>query len=439
MGNVCPSEANKNKIQRQIDEEESINSNKKANKTLASEGQLQTDNGPRLSQEDEEVEGQPVCIMSRKKNKKISVKDFQLKQVLGKGSFGKVVLVEKKDTKELYAMKILKKDYIQYTNQKFNTQQERDILVKMNSPFIVKLHYAFQTADKLYIVMDFMIGGELFYHLRRSPIFTEEKAAYYSAEIILGIEALHSNNIIYRDLKPENILIDHKGHLRLADFGLSKKGVKDHERTNSLCGTPEYLAPEILLNNGHTKMVDWWSLGAILYEMLTGAPPFYNKNQKQMFKDRFLKPIEMKEWFSPAAKSLLSGLLNINPELRLGFKGIQEIKEHEFYASLNWDKLYKKEIPPPYKPKLSSKYDLSHFSKQFTTETVKDTPYCGKTIKDSYNDFTYQRNDINSAALKSQMVSRIREEVPNKIEEEKKSINNEITTESNLNQPLINK
>ena len=185
-------------------------------------------------------------------------------------------------TNNIYAMKVLKKKEISERQQEDHTKAEREILEKITNPFIVKLHYAFQSPDKLYFVLDFVNGGELFSHLRKEKKFSESRAKFYAAEIILALEWLHSNNIIYRDLKPENILLDAEGHIKITDFGLSKKGAK--KKTYTFWGTPEYLAPEIIIGKGHDKSVDWWSLGSLLYEMLWGRPPFTDKNRKEIFR-----------------------------------------------------------------------------------------------------------------------------------------------------------
>jgi len=321
---------------------------------------------------------------------KISVTDFHFLKVLGKGSFGKVLLVEKKDTGTFYAMKILRKDAVAKRNQKFHTKAERQILETLNSPFIVKLHYAFQTKDKLYLVMDFMNGGELFFHLRRDRKFNQERAKFYAAEIILALEYIHSKGVIYRDLKPENILIDLEGHIRLTDFGLSKQGVGGNVKAYTLCGTPEYLAPEILQGFGHDKAVDYWSLGALLYEMLGGMPPFYSKDKAQMFRNILEKPIEMKPEFSREACSLLSGLLVVQPNKRMS--NPKEIKRHEFFRGINWDKLAKKELPAPFKPVVNDIKDLRYFDKMFTDESLNETPIMSQmtgTHGDTYKSFTY--------------------------------------------------
>lgn len=243
----------------------------------------------------------------------LSTDDFKIEKLIGKGSFGKVFMVTKKDTGKIFAMKVLKKEVIEKRNQRVHTATEREILGSIECPFIVQLHYAFQTPDKLYMVMDYAIGGELFYHLKHSGKFTEHRTRFYAAEILLALEHLHIRGIIYRDLKPENILLDSDGHIKLSDFGLSKKGVLDEDsKAYTFCGTPEYLAPEILKGNGHDKAVDFWSLGAIMYEMLTGAPPFYSKNREEMFRAILNTPVQMKSFFSPQLCDLLMRLLEIN-------------------------------------------------------------------------------------------------------------------------------
>ena len=214
----------------------------------------------------------------------INLEAFDIIRVVGKGSFGKVFLVREKETSTLYAMKVLKKDYIIRKNQVEHTKTERNVLGYVHHPFIVGLNMAFQTPDKLFFVLDYCAGGELFFHLGRMGRFPEVQARFYTAQITLAIQYVHSLDIIYRDLKPENVLLDHRGNVRLTDFGLSKEGVSDDSSgANSFCGTPEYIAPEVLLRQGHGRAVDWWSTGALLYEMLSGLPPFYSRSREVMF------------------------------------------------------------------------------------------------------------------------------------------------------------
>lgn len=223
-------------------------------------------------------------VESTPTKKTINLDSFDIIRVVGKGSFGKVFLVREKASSTLYAMKVLKKDYIIRKNQVEHTKTERNVLGYVHHPFIVGLNMAFQTADKLFFVLDYCAGGELFFHLGRLGRFPEVQARFYTAQIVLAIEYVHSLDIIYRDLKPENVLLDHRGNVRLTDFGLSKEGVTDHASgANSFCGTPEYIAPEVLLRQGHGRAVDWWSTGALLYEMLSGLPPFYSRSREVMF------------------------------------------------------------------------------------------------------------------------------------------------------------
>jgi len=303
----------------------------------------------------------------------ICLDDFQIERVLGKGAFGKVFLVTKKDTGKLYAMKCLKKEMIEQRNQRVHTKTEREILGDVDSPFIVQLHFAFQTPERLYMVLDFINGGELFFHLRRSTRFTEQRSRFYSAEILLALDYLHAHGVIYRDLKPENILLDSEGHIKLTDFGLSKQffGNESENKAFSFCGTPEYLAPEILKGTGHDQAVDFWSLGALLYEMLAGAPPFYSKNRDQMFRNMLTKPVDMKPHFSAQAVDLLKNLLQVDPRKRLS--STPEIQAHPFFEGMDWAKLSKKEIEPPFKPKVTGPRDLRNFDRMFTDETPEES------------------------------------------------------------------
>lgn len=214
--------------------------------------------------------------------KEVHLEDFQVLKVLGRGSFGKVCLVEFTPTKEIYAMKSLKKDVLIDQDQIENTLLEKKILESLEHPFLVGLIFCFQTEERLYFIMPFLRGGELFQHLRRFRIFDEEKVRFYSSQIGLALDQLHTYGIIYRDLKPENILMDEEGYLKLADFGMAKH-LKGEEKAMSFCGTPEYLAPEIITGEGHNKSADWWSFGILIYEMLCGIPPFYNENLDRMY------------------------------------------------------------------------------------------------------------------------------------------------------------
>jgi RAC serine/threonine-protein kinase len=300
---------------------------------------------------------------------KIGIADFDLLKVVGKGSFGKVLQVRKKDSGKIYAMKVLNKQNILDNHELEHTRTEKNILQRLAHPFLVNLNYSFQTSDKLYFVMDFINGGELFFHLQREHKFTPERVRFYSAEIVLGLEYLHANGVIYRDLKPENILISQDGHIRMTDFGISKEGlVAADDRTATFCGTPEYLAPEVLEGKGYTKAVDWWSFGTLMFEMLTGLPPFYSQDVQQMYFKIMNAPIEFPENVDDNTKSVLTGFLERDASKRLAEP--DHIKSHAYFKDINWDKLLGCEIPPPFVPPVTDANDTSMVDPSFTSEAV---------------------------------------------------------------------
>jgi serum/glucocorticoid-regulated kinase 2 len=288
----------------------------------------------------------------------LKIGDFDLLKVIGKGSFGKVMQVKKKDTGRIYAMKIIKKAHIVERDEVTHTMAERHVLGKLHHPFIVPLKYSFQSADKLYLCLAFVNGGELFFHLQEEGRFTEDRAKFYVAELLSALECLHNLNIIYRDLKPENILLDYTGHIALCDFGLCKLNVKDGNKTNTFCGTPEYLAPEVLLQAGYTKSVDWWTLGILLYEMISGLPPFYDENVNVMYNKILNDPLVFNDDISDNAVDILKKLLNRDGNARLGAKGAQEIRSHAYFASIDWKKLLCRQYAPPFRPNVVIRYNL---------------------------------------------------------------------------------
>ncbi|EAS02374.2 Serine/Threonine kinase domain protein (macronuclear) [Tetrahymena thermophila SB210] len=327
-------------------------------------------------------------------SQKISISDFRLEKVLGKGSFGKVMLVTHLVEQKQYAMKVLLKKSIKNERQKRHTLTERQILEKIDHPFIVKLHYAFQTNEKLYLVLDFMVGGELFHHLKKSGKFSEEVTRFYASQIVIGLEHLHQHKIIYRDLKPENILLDSEGNLKLADFGLSKIGVDQNAPAHSLCGTPEYLAPEIITSKvGHDKTVDWWSFGALVYEMLTGSPPFYSNNKKQMLHNIIYKPIPIPKNLSDTAKSLLQQLLVVNPKNRLGYgdNGTSDVKNHPFFATINWEAMKERKIKTPLNINVTDERDTKYFDPYILKQQAVDTPVSYNQDLFKFSQFTYNK------------------------------------------------
>ena len=313
----------------------------------------------KAGESDDEEEGGMVFSAG---GKKVSTADFDILTVIGKGSFGKVMQVRKRDTGEIFAMKEMSKEIIERENLLEHTFAEKSILQKIDHPFVVALHYAFQTKDKLYLVLDFLSGGELFFHLSQLGKFDEWRAKFYTAEIGLAIGHLHKMNIIYRDLKPENAVLDRDGHVCLTDFGLAKTNVQAPNAATTFCGTPEYLAPEFLLGGGHGKAVDWWSLGILLYEMLCGLPPFYSDNVQQMYELILQKPLEFEPHVSPAARDLLTRLLDRNPDTRL--QDVRQFMAHPFFSDVNWDDLYNRRIPVPFKPDPNA---LRNFDQEFTS------------------------------------------------------------------------
>ncbi|XP_051538892.1 ribosomal protein S6 kinase alpha-3 isoform X1 [Myxocyprinus asiaticus] len=328
----------------------------------------------------EEVTVKEISITHHVKegSEKADPQQFELRKVLGQGSFGKVFLVKKTtgpDAGQLYAMKVLKKATLK-VRDRVRTKMERDILVEVNHPFIVKLHYAFQTEGKLYLILDFLRGGDLFTRLSKEVMFTEEDVKFYLAELALALDHLHGLGIIYRDLKPENILLDDDGHIKLTDFGLSKESIDHENKAYSFCGTVEYMAPEVVNRRGHTYSADWWSYGVLMFEMLTGTLPFQGKDRKETMTMILKAKLGMPQFLSSEAQSLLRSLFKRNPSNRLGAgpDGVEEIKRHQFYANIDWNKLFRREMYPPFKPASSRPDDTFYFDPEFTAKTPKDSP-----------------------------------------------------------------
>ncbi|GAA5918735.1 hypothetical protein JCM1841_006269 [Sporobolomyces salmonicolor] len=324
----------------------------------------------------------------------LTIDAFDLLKVIGKGSFGKVMQVRKKDTGRIYALKTIRKAHIVSRSEVTHTLAERTVLAQVNNPFIVPLKFSFQNAEKLYLVLAFVNGGELFHHLQREGRFNEERSRFYAAELLCALEHLHQFNVIYRDLKPENILIDYVGHIALCDFGLCKLNMTESETTNTFCGTPEYLAPELLLGHGYQKTVDWWTLGVLLYEMLAGLPPFYSENTNEMYQKILTDPLRFGDEFNADARSLLTGLLTRDPQQRLGVTGAESIKTHPFFAKhIDFKKLMQKEIKPPFKPSVESAADTSNFDTEFTSEapldSVVEDSHLSETVQLQFQGFSY--------------------------------------------------
>ncbi|CAH0552566.1 unnamed protein product [Brassicogethes aeneus] len=301
---------------------------------------------------------------------------FELLKVLGEGSFGKVFLVRKvvgNDAGTLYAMKVLRKATLK-VRDRHRTKLERNILVDVEHPFIVRLHYAFQTTGKLYLILDFLRGGDLFSRLYKEVMFTEEDVKFYLAELALALNHLHSLGIIYRDLKPENVLLDSDGHIALTDFGLAKQPLEEG-KAYSFCGTVEYMAPEVVSRKGHSFAADWWSFGVLMYEMLTGSLPFQGTDRRDTMTQILKAKLGMPAHLSPEAQSLLRVLFKRNPANRLGAGpgGVEDLKNHEFFATIDFDALLAKKTRPPFQPAVCGPED-AYFDSEFTSKTPKDSP-----------------------------------------------------------------
>ncbi|ORZ30315.1 camp-dependent protein kinase [Catenaria anguillulae PL171] len=304
--------------------------------------------------------GGAIDAQAERRRRKTTLAEVELRQTLGTGSFGRVHLVRLRSTGKYYAMKVLKKAEVVKHKQVEHTLNEKNILEQIDHPFLVSLHSSFQDSANLYMIMEYVTGGELFTYLRRSQRFSNNVAKFYAAEVVLAFEYLHSKDIIYRDLKPENLLLDAQGHVKITDFGFAKH-VPDI--TWTLCGTPDYLAPEIIQSRGYGRAVDWYALGVLIFEMLAGYPPFYDEDHVRMYEKILQGKIKWPSHFDPAAKDLLKRLLTTDLTKRYGNLkgGSKDIKMHKWFAGLDWNKLYNRQIPPPYTPPNRGEGDTSNF------------------------------------------------------------------------------
>eukprot|EP01126_Amoeba_proteus_P049992 TRINITY_DN5870_c0_g1_i10.p1 TRINITY_DN5870_c0_g1~~TRINITY_DN5870_c0_g1_i10.p1 ORF type:complete len:461 (-),score=75.71 TRINITY_DN5870_c0_g1_i10:406-1788(-) len=322
---------------------------------------------------------------------KVGVDSFETLKVIGRGGFGRVLLVRKRDTKKVYAMKVLKKAIIAVRGEIEHTRTEKSVMSKVDHPFLVKLHWSFQTEENLYFIMDFVNGGELFHHLSHEKSFSEPRAKFYAAQIVSGMAYLHSHGIIYRDLKPENILLSSSGNVIMTDFGLSKEGLTAADsRTATFCGTPEYLAPEIIKGDDYTKAIDWWSVGTLIFEMLTGLPPFYTEDEENMYHKIMSAELVIPSFFSPSVENLICQFLKRNPKERL--QDPVKIRSHPWFRDIDWDLLERLEIPPPFVPQVRDDEDVTHIDDEFLQEDVNarddDTPHT-LVRKDDFENFTF--------------------------------------------------
>jgi novel protein kinase C epsilon type len=312
-----------------------------------------------------------------------------------------VLLAELKNTKQVYAVKVLKKHAIQQDDDVDCTMTEKRVLALAGeNPFLTRLHSCFQTEERLFFVMEYVTGGDLMFQIQRARRFDEDRSRFYSSEIVCALLFLHKRGIIYRDLKLDNVMLDSEGHVKLADFGMCKEDILDGRTTSTFCGTPDYIAPEIVEERPYNSSVDWWALGVLMYEMMAGQPPFEADNEEDLFdaivKDDVLYPI----WLSREATSILRGFLIKNPARRLGCQpgiGERQIKGHAFFRPIDWNALERRAIKPPFTPKLASARDVSYFDTEFTSEPAKlsviDRATVGQINQGEFGGFSFTNKE----------------------------------------------
>ncbi|KAL7827832.1 hypothetical protein AOLI_G00309840 [Acnodon oligacanthus] len=314
------------------------------------------------------VEPEPLYAIPRKEHHhKFTLDEFTLHKMLGKGSFGKVFLAELNATGQFFAVKALKKDVVLMDDDVECTMVERRVLsLAWEHPFLTHLYCTFQTKENLFFVMEYLNGGDLMFHIQACHRFDLPRSMFYAAEIICGLQFLHSKGIVYRDLKLDNILLDIDGHIKIADFGMCKENMQGEARTSTFCGTPDYIAPEILLGQKYGTSVDWWSFGVLLYEMLIGQSPFHGHDEEELFQSIRTDDPCYPRWLTRDARDILIKLFVREPERRLGVKG--NIRQHPFFRDTDWNALEKRQVEPPFRPTVKSPSDCSNFDKEFINE-----------------------------------------------------------------------
>lgn len=337
---------------------------------------------------------------AHRRRKKVGLDDFSFLAVLGKGNFGKVMLAESKHTGNLYAVKVLKKNFIVENREVESTRSEKRVFLIANRerhPFLINLFACFQTENRIYFVMDYVSGGDLMFHIQQK-MFTARRAQFYAAEVLLALKHFHENGVIYRDLKLDNILLSLDGHIKLADYGLCKENMDYGSTTGTFCGTPDFIAPEILLDQKYGRSVDWWALGVLMYQMLLGKSPFHGNDEDEVYdailSDEPLYPIHMPR----DSVSILQQLLTRDPSKRLGsgIKDAEEIMSHPYFANISFEDLLNLRVEPPYKPELDSPTDVRYFERDFTSEMPALTPMNSTVtpeMQEEFRGFSYSMGD----------------------------------------------
>ncbi|KAI1895369.1 hypothetical protein AGOR_G00105580 [Albula goreensis] len=351
----------------------------------------------RSMRSESKVEGSEV------ETRRLGISDFTFLQVLGKGSFGKVMLARLNSGERVFAVKVLKKDIILQDDDVECTMTEKRVLsLARCHPYLTQLYCCFQTTDRLFFVMEFVNGGDLMFHIQKSRKFEEGRARFYTAEITSALMFLHAKGIIYRDLKLDNVLLDKDGHCKLADFGMCKEGMFEGVATGTFCGTPDYIAPEILQEMLYGPSVDWWALGVLLYEMLSGHAPFEAENEDDLFEAILNEEIIYASWLSTDAVNILKAFLTKNPLHRLGCVaadgGENAIVNHPFFTGIDWEKLNRRELEPPFKPRIKTPEDVNNFDPDFTREeptlTPIEDPMIPSVNQDEFQNFSFTSPEL---------------------------------------------
>uniref|UniRef100_A0A8C2BL25 Protein kinase C n=1 Tax=Cyprinus carpio TaxID=7962 RepID=A0A8C2BL25_CYPCA len=338
-------------------------------------------------------QSEPLYATPRKEHHKFNLDNFTLHKMLGKGSFGKVFLAELKGAGQFFAVKALKKDVVLMDDDVECTMVERRVLsLAWEHPFLTHLYCTFQTKENLFFVMEYLNGGDLMFHIQTCHRFDLPRSTFYAAEIVCGLQFLHSKGIVYRDLKLDNILLDIDGHIKIADFGMCKENIFGEARTCTFCGTPDYIAPEILLGQKYGISVDWWSFGVLLYEMLIGQSPFHGHDEEELFQSIRTDDPCYPRWLTRDARDILVKLFVREPERRLGVKG--NIRHHAFFRETDWIALEKRQVEPPFRPTVvSPSLDCSNFDKEFINEkprlSITDCIMINSVDQTMFNNFSF--------------------------------------------------